>query len=193
VTEIKKIRTDVVGSLLRPKGLIEARQRFDEGKITEDEFRAIEDDAVRQQVSLQESVGLDILTDGEMRRVNFQDSFSEAVEGYDAKRTTVRKMSGASKARRRGSVGKSQPKSRPIVRYLKDGPPGSAFALNAMSLLSNTSSFPRQRRRRPRYRSLGRTGFLNASTMKPQPASTIRWMNSLTTSCGSSARLSKAL
>jgi 5-methyltetrahydropteroyltriglutamate--homocysteine methyltransferase len=90
VTEMQTIRTDVVGSLLRPKHLIEARQRLDEGKIKDDEFRAIEDAAVRAQVALQESVGLDILTDGEMRRVNFQDSFSEAVEGYDAKRTTIK-------------------------------------------------------------------------------------------------------
>jgi 5-methyltetrahydropteroyltriglutamate--homocysteine methyltransferase len=104
VTEMQTIRTDVIGSLLRPKGLIEARQRLDEGKIKEDEFRAIEDDAVRQQVSLQESVGLDVLTDGEMRRVNFQDSFSEAVEGYDAKRTTVkeneRRVEGAAPGQR---------------------------------------------------------------------------------------------
>jgi 5-methyltetrahydropteroyltriglutamate--homocysteine methyltransferase len=90
VTDIKKIRTDVVGSLLRPKSLIEARRQFEEGKIKEDELRAMEDDAVRHAVTLQESAGLDVLTDGEMRRVNFQDSFSEAVEGYDAKAMTVK-------------------------------------------------------------------------------------------------------
>ena len=90
MSEIQSIRSDVVGSLLRPKSLVEARRRFDEGKVKEDEFRAIEDDAVRQAVALQESVGIDVLTDGEMRRVNFQDSFSEAVAGYDATRSTVR-------------------------------------------------------------------------------------------------------
>ena len=104
MTEIRKIRTDVVGSLLRPQGLIEARRRFDEGKIEADEFRAIEDGAVRQAVSLQEAAGLDVLTDGEMRRVNFQDSFSESVAGYDAKPTTIkqneRRVEGAAPGQR---------------------------------------------------------------------------------------------
>ena len=90
MSEIQTIRTDVVGSLLRPAYLIEARKRLEEGKITGDELRATEDRAVRDAVALQESAGLDVLTDGEMRRVNFQDSFSEAVEGYDAKPMTVR-------------------------------------------------------------------------------------------------------
>jgi 5-methyltetrahydropteroyltriglutamate--homocysteine methyltransferase len=104
VSDIKTIRTDVIGSLLRPKALIEARKRLDEGTIKQDEFRAIEDDAVRQQVVLQESVGLDVLTDGEMRRVNFQDSFSEAVDGYDQKQTTIkeneRRVEGAAPGQR---------------------------------------------------------------------------------------------
>ena len=38
---------------------------------------------------LQESVGLDVISDGEMRRLNFQDSFGAAVEGYDASVSTV--------------------------------------------------------------------------------------------------------
>ncbi len=104
MTEIRKIRTDVVGSLLRPERLIEARRRFDEGKIESDELRAIEDAAVCQAVSLQEAAGLDVLTDGEMRRVNFQDSFSESVAGYDAKPTTIkeneRRVDGAAPGQR---------------------------------------------------------------------------------------------
>ena len=49
--------------------------RFDDGKITADALRAIEDEAVREAVRLQEDAGLDVVTDGEMRRLNFQDSF----------------------------------------------------------------------------------------------------------------------
>ena len=90
MANLKNIRTDVVGSLQRPPGLKEARTQFDEGKITADALRALEDDAVRAAVRLQEDIGLDILTDGEMRRLNFQDSFGEAVEGYDASRSTVK-------------------------------------------------------------------------------------------------------
>src|SRR5258707_2651577 len=90
MNNLKTIRTDVVGSLLRPPGLKEARQRFDEGQIDAAEFRAIEDAAVESAVRLQESAGLDVVSDGEMRRLNFQDSFGAAVEGFDANRSTLK-------------------------------------------------------------------------------------------------------
>src|SRR5580704_5435725 len=88
--ELAKIRTDVVGSLLRPEAVKAARVAFDDGKISADELRAIEDEAVREAVRLQEVAGLDIVTDGEMRRLNFQDSFGASVEGYDASRSTLK-------------------------------------------------------------------------------------------------------
>jgi 5-methyltetrahydropteroyltriglutamate--homocysteine methyltransferase len=104
VTDIKKIRTDVVGSLLRPKSLLEARRQFEDGKLSQEKLKEMEDDAVRQAVALQEAAGLDVLTDGEMRRINFQDSFSEAVEGYDAKPMTLqeneRRVEGAAPGQR---------------------------------------------------------------------------------------------
>ncbi len=104
VADLRKIRTDVVGSLLRPQGLREARARFDEGTITAAALRVIEDAAVRESVRLQESAGLDVVTDGEMRRLNFQDSFGGSVEGYDASRSTLkvyeRRVEGAAPGRR---------------------------------------------------------------------------------------------
>jgi 5-methyltetrahydropteroyltriglutamate--homocysteine methyltransferase len=104
VTDIRKIRTDVVGSLLRPKSLLDARRQFEDGKLSQDKLKEMEDDAVRQAVALQEAAGLDVLTDGEMRRINFQDSFSEAVEGYDAKPMTLqeneRRVEGAAPGQR---------------------------------------------------------------------------------------------
>jgi 5-methyltetrahydropteroyltriglutamate--homocysteine methyltransferase len=87
---LAKIRTDVVGSLLRPQVVKEARVAFDDGKITAEALRAIEDEAVRGAVRLQEAAGLDVVTDGEMRRLNFQDSFGASVEGYDASRSTLK-------------------------------------------------------------------------------------------------------
>ncbi len=87
---LAKIRTDVVGSLLRPQHLKDARIRFDEGTISVEELRRIEDGAVRDAVRLQEGAGLDVVTDGEMRRLNFQDSFGASVEGYDAKPSTLK-------------------------------------------------------------------------------------------------------
>ncbi|MEA2904782.1 MAG: 5-methyltetrahydropteroyltriglutamate--homocysteine methyltransferase [Alphaproteobacteria bacterium] len=90
MTNLKTIRTDVVGSLLRPAGLKEARAAFDDGKLSAEEFRSLEDAAVRSAVALQEAAGLDVVTDGEMRRLNFQDSFGAAVEGFDASRSTLK-------------------------------------------------------------------------------------------------------
>ena len=87
---LNAIRTDVVGSLLRPPALKAARARFDDGAIGLEHFRAIEDEAVLAAIRLQESVGLDVITDGEMRRLNFQDSFGESVEGFDATPSTLR-------------------------------------------------------------------------------------------------------
>jgi 5-methyltetrahydropteroyltriglutamate--homocysteine methyltransferase len=88
--ELAKIRTDVVGSLLRPTAVREARVALDEGKIAVEALHAIEDDAVRAAVREQENIGLDVISDGEIRRLNFQDSFGAAVEGYDAAPSTLK-------------------------------------------------------------------------------------------------------
>jgi 5-methyltetrahydropteroyltriglutamate--homocysteine methyltransferase len=90
VPALAKIRTDVVGSLLRPDAVKAARVAFDDGRIAEAELHAIEDNAVREAVRLQEAAGLDVISDGEIRRLNFQDSFGASVEGYDANRSTLK-------------------------------------------------------------------------------------------------------
>jgi 5-methyltetrahydropteroyltriglutamate--homocysteine methyltransferase len=104
VSNLKTIRTDVVGSLLRPPVLKEARARFDDGAIGVEHFRAIEDEAVLAAVRLQEAVGLDVVTDGEMRRLNFQDSFGASVDGFDAATSTLhvyeRRIEGAAPLQR---------------------------------------------------------------------------------------------
>jgi hypothetical protein len=82
--ECEQLRTDVVGSLLRPAGLRETRAALEKGEIDTQAMRKAEDEAIAGAVRMQESVGLDVLTDGEYRRLNFQDSFGLAVEGYDA-------------------------------------------------------------------------------------------------------------
>src|SRR5260370_35595929 len=74
--------TDVVGSLLRPPELLKAREDLAAGQITPAAFKVIEDRAVDQAVALQEEAGLDVLTDGEMRRISFQSQLPEAVEGF---------------------------------------------------------------------------------------------------------------
>ncbi len=77
-------RTDVVGSLLRPGELLDAQQRFARGEISPEEFKRIEDRSVDRAIQLQEDCGLDVVTDGEMRRLSFQSQFPAAVEGFGA-------------------------------------------------------------------------------------------------------------
>ncbi len=76
-------RSDVVGSLLRPPYLKEARRRLAASQLSAAEFKPIEDRAVDEAIALQTEAGLDVITDGEMRRYAFFGHLIEAVEGYD--------------------------------------------------------------------------------------------------------------
>jgi 5-methyltetrahydropteroyltriglutamate--homocysteine methyltransferase len=73
---------DVVGSLLRPPELLEAREALAAGKLPPAGFKRIEDGAVDRAVALQEAAGLEVVTDGEMRRASFQAQMTEAVDGF---------------------------------------------------------------------------------------------------------------
>ncbi len=75
-------RTDVIGSLLRPPELLKARDALAAGKLQPSAFKVIEDRAVDQAIALQEEVGLEVVTDGEMRRASFQSQMTDAVEGF---------------------------------------------------------------------------------------------------------------
>ncbi len=75
-------RADVVGSLLRPAELLGAREAFREGRMSSVEFKHVEDRVVDAAVALQEAAGLEVVTDGEMRRLSFQSQLPEAVEGF---------------------------------------------------------------------------------------------------------------
>jgi 5-methyltetrahydropteroyltriglutamate--homocysteine methyltransferase len=76
-------RADVVGSLLRPQDLLDARDRLERGELTPAAFKAIEDRAVDEAVALQEAAGIDVITDGEQRRYAFYGHLVEALEGFD--------------------------------------------------------------------------------------------------------------
>jgi 5-methyltetrahydropteroyltriglutamate--homocysteine methyltransferase len=76
------VHADVVGSLLRPPELLQAQEDVKAGRITQAEFKHIEDTAVDQAIALQEEAGLQVLTDGEMRRLSFQSQLPEAVAGF---------------------------------------------------------------------------------------------------------------
>jgi 5-methyltetrahydropteroyltriglutamate--homocysteine methyltransferase len=76
-------RSDVVGSLLRPAYLKEARDRHEAGQLSETEFKRIEDRAVDEAIALQERTGVEVITDGEVRRYAFYGHLIDAVEGFD--------------------------------------------------------------------------------------------------------------
>src|ERR671923_478560 len=67
-THVSVARSDVVGSLLRPPYLRAVRQGVREGRASAAELRVAGDRAVRQAIALQEAAGLDVITDGELRR-----------------------------------------------------------------------------------------------------------------------------
>jgi len=77
------IRSDVVGSLLRPDELKVARESFEAGTLTAAEFKTLEDRAVDKAVQRQETAGLDVVSDGEMRRYAFFGHMIEALAGFD--------------------------------------------------------------------------------------------------------------
>jgi 5-methyltetrahydropteroyltriglutamate--homocysteine methyltransferase len=74
-------RADHVGSLLRPRHLLRAREDHAAGKIDDAELRAIEDEAIREAVKLQEDVGLRAATDGELRRSSWHMDFIYQLDG----------------------------------------------------------------------------------------------------------------
>ena len=76
-------RSDTVGSLLRPAYLKEARDVYASGKMTDVAFKEIEDRAVNECIDLQLRAGMDMITDGEVRRYAFFGHLIDAVEGFD--------------------------------------------------------------------------------------------------------------
>jgi 5-methyltetrahydropteroyltriglutamate--homocysteine methyltransferase len=77
------IRSDVIGSLLRPDELKAARARLEAGELTAAAFKVLEDRAVDKAVQRQEAAGLDVVSDGEMRRYAFFGHMIEALAGFE--------------------------------------------------------------------------------------------------------------
>ena len=88
-TTIKHSRVDQVGSLLRPNALKNTYARHGSGEISDVELVQVQDESVKAQIAKQEAHGVSILSDGEFRRLNFQDSFVESVSGFIPKKQTA--------------------------------------------------------------------------------------------------------
>ena len=78
----KEFRADHIGSLLRPPELLQARAAHGEGRLPAEELQRLEDLAIRHAIQRQRDIGLDILSDGEMRRGSWLTDMAEAVDGF---------------------------------------------------------------------------------------------------------------
>src|SRR6476646_11189379 len=82
-SDLSKLRIDHIGSLVRPAKLKTAFARHDRKQAAYKELKQAQDDAIREVIQKQEAHGMPIVTDGEFRRHNFQESFSQCVTGFD--------------------------------------------------------------------------------------------------------------
>jgi 5-methyltetrahydropteroyltriglutamate--homocysteine methyltransferase len=83
MTKQAPFRADHVGSFLRPKALLDAREAHRSGRIDKAELRAAEDEAIRGVIALQEDLGFKGVTDGEFRRTFFHTDFLLQLDGVD--------------------------------------------------------------------------------------------------------------
>jgi 5-methyltetrahydropteroyltriglutamate--homocysteine methyltransferase len=83
IENLRWLRVDQVGGLCAPSHLRQVLADYKQRKASEQQLSDAKDEAIRHVISKQESIGYPILTDGELRRRNFQESFSESVSGFD--------------------------------------------------------------------------------------------------------------
>ena len=83
-TDLHLIRIDQIGSLAGPTSLRDAIAAWDRGEGSAEDVGRRIDDAIRDSIRRQEAIGLPVVSDGEFRRRNFQESFGAAVSGFDA-------------------------------------------------------------------------------------------------------------
>ena len=78
-------RADHIGSLLRPKKLREAFRGFSEKRISSQDLHLAQDAAIRDVVRLQRDCGLEVITDGEFRRISYWEKFVRLTKGLEVK------------------------------------------------------------------------------------------------------------
>jgi 5-methyltetrahydropteroyltriglutamate--homocysteine methyltransferase len=83
-------KAEQVGSLLRPPELLEARTAHAGGNITADQLRTLEDRAILNSLDRQRAIGIDILSDGEMRRGSWLTEMADAVSGFVPQKVSIK-------------------------------------------------------------------------------------------------------
>ncbi len=81
--DLRLLRVDQIGSLAAPPALRGVIEQHALDAASDDDLRVAVDDAIRDVIGKQDALGFPVVTDGEFRRRNFQDSFGSAVSGYD--------------------------------------------------------------------------------------------------------------
>ena len=77
-----RYRAEQVGSLLRPPELLHARSELAAGRLPPEQLRLMEDRAILDALDKQREIGIDIFSDGELRRGSWLTDMAEAVEGF---------------------------------------------------------------------------------------------------------------
>ena len=85
----KPVRADHIGSLLRPQELLQARAALAARTISLDDLRAEEDRAILDVLDKQRQLGLDVVTDGELRRGSWLTDMADAVDGFVPERVPL--------------------------------------------------------------------------------------------------------
>ena len=98
-------RVEIVGSFLAPEQLEDAISRKVAGQIAEDDFHAIEDEVIDRLIDREIESGLEIVTDGEMRRKSWDRDFWEGLLGVDRERIDT------------GSVWQDEPVRRSLLKF----------------------------------------------------------------------------
>jgi 5-methyltetrahydropteroyltriglutamate--homocysteine methyltransferase len=123
-------RAEQVGSLLRPPELLEARAARAEGRLTLDELHRMEDQAILATLEKQREIGIEVYTDGEMRRGSWLTDMADAVDGFVSQKVVFewRGPNGADEASTAQAVGGKLRKRSKLTAgelpFLKKNAPG---------------------------------------------------------------------
>jgi 5-methyltetrahydropteroyltriglutamate--homocysteine methyltransferase len=117
-------RADQVGSFLRPKPLLEAR---DNPATTPEQLKQLEDSYILGMLEKQKELGFKIFSDGEIRRATFMSDFNDSVDGIASGDAVARQWSGQTVANLGVAVGKISSKRRMTqheLEFMKAHSPG---------------------------------------------------------------------
>ena len=145
-------RADHVGSFLRPKALLDAREQAQAGAIPRAELRKVEDAAIRDIVKFQEDLGLQGITDGEFRRTYFHIDFLEQLDGVETRGGITAKFHGEGGRRELRAAGDARhrqgaPRAADPARRLRVPEVGHEARAEGDHPVADDAALPRRPRR----------------------------------------------